>query len=271
MRPDIRNYSDIGQQLRMAREAMKLDVSDAAHHLNIRAKYLVALEDGELSVMPGPVYVRGYLQNYAEFLHLDHAEILQAFDGVRTTKKEMHYFVPEPTSRNYQPGMVVVGVALGVVLLIYMYWYATHQDAISPPSHELVSPVPERLTNLPGMTEKMLPPERQTDAKKDRETLHEAVPVARNQPSSLLPPTEVKPATTLPLLQPEPAPSVAVPMPEQAAPRPETVGPLSAPNKSPSGVNEMYRRKIVTPSPAEPEHSTYQPVKALPWQERRMR
>lgn len=147
MQIEIRDYNDIGNYLRDVRESHRLDVREIAQQLNIRAKYLVALESGQLSDIPGKVYARGYLQNYAEYLGLDKHEIAEAFDRVQANPKQVKYFVPEPTERNYQPGMLMVGSAIGVVLLIYLYWYSTHKEVINPPVHEMVSPVPERLLN----------------------------------------------------------------------------------------------------------------------------
>ena len=147
MQVEIRQYSDIGHYLSEARESLQMDIRDAATSLNIRAKYLVALEQGDLAVMPGKIYARGYLQTYAEFLGLDKDEVMEAFDRVDPEKKETRYFTPEPTSSNYQPGTILVGIALVAVFLIYFYWYSTHKSALVEAPYEVVAPVPERLIN----------------------------------------------------------------------------------------------------------------------------
>ena len=130
MQIEVRDYNDIGSYLRDIRESHKLDIRDVAQQLNIRAKYLVALETGSLHEIPGKVYVRGYLQNYAAYLGLNKNEVAEAYDRLGSEARQVKYFVPEPTSRSYQPGMLMVGLAIGVVVLIYMYWYSTHKDAI---------------------------------------------------------------------------------------------------------------------------------------------
>ncbi len=143
---DIRHFKDIGQYLREVREASDWSLVDVAQHLNIRVKYLEALEAGDMSVIPGKVYARGYLLNYAEFLQLDHVALGELFDRlINEQKKEVRYFVPAPNSRGYQPGMVVVGAALLIVILIYVYWYTENRYQLDMPEQVLVSPVPERL------------------------------------------------------------------------------------------------------------------------------
>lgn len=145
MQVDVNSYHDIGDYLREVRESHGFDVRNIAHQLNIRAKYLVALEEGKIDVMPGKVYARGYLQHYAEFLGLDKEEIAEAFDRMGNgSHSKVRYFVPEPTSRNYQPGMLVVGLALAVVVVAYYFWYKNHGTP-APRDYEMVSPVPERL------------------------------------------------------------------------------------------------------------------------------
>jgi len=45
----------------------------------IRVKYLSALEDGEFTELPGDVYTRGFLRNYASYLGLDADQIEEAW------------------------------------------------------------------------------------------------------------------------------------------------------------------------------------------------
>lgn len=63
--------ADIGAQLRRAREAQGLGVSDVQAATNIRSRYLVAIETGDPSVFPGPVYLRGFIRSYASLVGLD--------------------------------------------------------------------------------------------------------------------------------------------------------------------------------------------------------
>lgn len=38
--------------------------------LKIRKKYLIALEEGKLDILPGEVYVKGYLKLYLDYLNI---------------------------------------------------------------------------------------------------------------------------------------------------------------------------------------------------------
>lgn len=61
----------LGEVLRAAREAKGADLSRVERETKIRERYLSALERGEYRELPGSVYTRGFLRNYAAYLDLD--------------------------------------------------------------------------------------------------------------------------------------------------------------------------------------------------------
>jgi transcriptional regulator with XRE-family HTH domain len=73
--------SPVGDRLRDAREARGLDIYRVERDTKIRVKYLSALEDGEFTELPGDVYTRGFLRNYASYLGLDADELENEWRG----------------------------------------------------------------------------------------------------------------------------------------------------------------------------------------------
>ena len=61
----------IGENLKRARTKMNLDLEEVAQKTKIAKMYLIALENDDLSSMPGGVYTRNFLRTYAKFLNLD--------------------------------------------------------------------------------------------------------------------------------------------------------------------------------------------------------
>ena len=51
MQPGLDNYTDIGRYLRDSRESLNLHLEDVAHALNIRYRYLLAIEEGKFSTV----------------------------------------------------------------------------------------------------------------------------------------------------------------------------------------------------------------------------
>jgi hypothetical protein len=66
----------LGETLQAARERKGVDLHRAERDTKIRAKHLAALETGDYSELPGPVYTRGFLKNYATYLGLDADELV---------------------------------------------------------------------------------------------------------------------------------------------------------------------------------------------------
>ena len=77
----------IGQRLKEAREDRRLTLDKVFEATRIRVQYLQALEADDLSVMPSPVQARGYLRNYAEYLELDVAKILDELREANALKR----------------------------------------------------------------------------------------------------------------------------------------------------------------------------------------
>ena len=66
----------VGERLRDAREARGVDLFRVERDTKIRLKYLEALEGGDFADLPGEVYARGFLRNYAGYLGLDPDEMV---------------------------------------------------------------------------------------------------------------------------------------------------------------------------------------------------
>lgn len=62
---------EIGEYLRNRRIELGISLEEAEQNLKIRKKYLVALEEGDESILPGRTYFVGYLRNYANYLRID--------------------------------------------------------------------------------------------------------------------------------------------------------------------------------------------------------
>ena len=64
------------ERLLAARERKGVDLYRAERDTKIRARYLAALERGDYRELPGSVYTKGFLRNYALYLGLDPDEVL---------------------------------------------------------------------------------------------------------------------------------------------------------------------------------------------------
>ena len=69
----------IGDKLRTERERQNLTIQDIAKGTSIRALYIEAIEKGEYGQLPGTVYAKGFIRNYANFLKMDADAVVRQF------------------------------------------------------------------------------------------------------------------------------------------------------------------------------------------------
>lgn len=74
-----------GRQLAVAREGCGLSVTDVARQLKLSPRQIEALEADDYARMPGAVFVRGFIRNYARLLKLDAAALLAQVDTLPST------------------------------------------------------------------------------------------------------------------------------------------------------------------------------------------
>ena len=68
-----------GETLRKERERQKLTIQDIEQGTSIRSAYIEALEKGDYDKLPGEVYAKGFVKNYAAFLNLDGEKLAKEF------------------------------------------------------------------------------------------------------------------------------------------------------------------------------------------------
>ena len=118
----------VGDLLHAAREKKGVDLYRAERDTKIRARHLSALEDGDYGELPGAVYTKGFLRNYALYLGLDPVEILDRWHdeqdpGQRTASAAM-VAPPQPLTDprggfTFTPSLVVAA-ALGLIVVLFL-------------------------------------------------------------------------------------------------------------------------------------------------------
>ena len=84
----------IGDNLRTEREKRNLTIRDIEKGTSIRALYIESIEKGDYAQLPGEVYVKGFIRNYANFLKLDADALVKQY--VAETNPEAAKPEPEP-------------------------------------------------------------------------------------------------------------------------------------------------------------------------------
>lgn len=74
----------LGDVLRQEREKQNLTMHDIEERTNIRALYLEAIEAGDYKVVPGEVYLKGFIKSYSNALGLNGAEMVRVYVAEKT-------------------------------------------------------------------------------------------------------------------------------------------------------------------------------------------
>jgi cytoskeletal protein RodZ len=135
----------LGDTLRQQREQMGVTMPQAAEATRIREKFLQAIESGDYQSLPGTVYTKGFLRNYAHYLNLDAEEMLALYTGERGGTDPARTFAPmRPLVKRsfiFTPTVLVPVLVLAGILLFVAYFYyqftsfavAPHVDITDPP------------------------------------------------------------------------------------------------------------------------------------------
>lgn len=67
------------QVLQEARLRQGISLEEVAQRTYIKLPYLVALEEGQLDKLPAPVYIHGYIRQYARLLGVDGNELVKMY------------------------------------------------------------------------------------------------------------------------------------------------------------------------------------------------
>lgn len=201
---------ELGDRLRQAREARGLSLRQVEAAIFIRHPFLQALEEERFAGLPGDVYTRGFIRNYAAYLGLDPAELLKLYrPAARANSAGAPHVIDQPLVpyRGVGPlGRVLWGVLL-VILVGAIAWLAYQRYYLRV--------VPWPLSLLPGM-ETAAPPAQPSP------TLPAIVPTAipTAEPEVTLAPTATEEPTAAPAeppASPSPTPADAATIPTMTA------------------------------------------------------
>jgi cytoskeleton protein RodZ len=127
----------IGAELKDAREALGLTVSEVAQQLKFGARQLEALEEERFDALPGGTFVRGMVRNYARLLKLPPEPLVERIAGRFEAPDANHlaarYSQPVPFSDSARRStFVYLALSLGVLAIgggVAYQWQREHKAA----------------------------------------------------------------------------------------------------------------------------------------------
>ena len=111
-----------GARLREAREQAGLTLHDVAEQTKIQRWILTAIEEGDLSRVPGGVFIRGYVTSYARAVGLDDERLWAEYRAETVPRVvETEAFEAPPEVRSSRPVWTIVAIAAAVVVTAVLW------------------------------------------------------------------------------------------------------------------------------------------------------
>jgi cytoskeleton protein RodZ len=245
--PNVVELSDSpGRRLRVLRQSKGWEIERVAIQLHLRPHLVEALEQDRYQDLPGPVFVMGYLRNYARLLGLDPEPLISAYRTAHPSPEPGPTQAREPRGRpatakvrrstrtdvgrgHILAKLISLGLLVAVIALLVLWW---------PDRRE---PGPSLGSDTPGLP--LLPSEETAEGDLALEGPEPEVSLASPEPG-----IESR-ALALPGIGPE----------RESAPAADT-GPPLAPGAAPEAAVSGPAGPTIEPEPA----ATPEPTPAVP-------
>jgi cytoskeleton protein RodZ len=130
----------IGGEFQQERERRNLSRQEVADATRITVQNLEAIEEDRFDFFPNRVYARAFLRDYANFLGLDSATLLERYELERGEAVEAPVLVPEVGTspkrrwRTFAYSVLIVGIVAGLVGIGFFSWrlYDESQESAKP-------------------------------------------------------------------------------------------------------------------------------------------
>ena len=110
--------SKAGQYLKRKREEQGIPLEAVARITRITLTYLQFLERDELDRHAAEIFVRGYLRNYAKFLHLDPEEVLSLYHPPPNPERDSLSSKNKPEAPSRSPGKFILHAFIGLLFTV---------------------------------------------------------------------------------------------------------------------------------------------------------
>lgn len=107
----------LGEKIRKARIDKNLSLESVSGHLHIAVKILEAIEEGSPEKGPKPVFLRGLVRTYCQYLELDRTKIVDKIDSIlkSNSKEEQQLKTLKPVSKIRESRPI-----LNIVVLLFI-------------------------------------------------------------------------------------------------------------------------------------------------------
>ena len=143
----------VGERLKAAREAKKMNLEDIAAQTRIPQRHLESIENAEWDKLPAPTYTVGFAKSYAGAVGLDRTEIgdqlREEMGGQRFASSQSEVIEAADPART-MPRWLVISAVVAVILLVLIMSLLNRRSLQTPASDAPVASAPATPANRPA-------------------------------------------------------------------------------------------------------------------------
>lgn len=153
----------IGETFKKAREARGLSLEEVAENTKIRYRYLEAIEKENFKIIPGHVYGKGFIRNYARYLGINPEPLTALFDEhqareqintmealLAQEEKDYHF--------RWKPLLIYIIIAAALCLIIFGIY--VFRQGILPQQGQNNTPILNDINNQSTPEQSLKPPQK---------------------------------------------------------------------------------------------------------------
>ena len=147
----------LGQDLKKERELRGISLKEIADTTKINIRFLQALEEDQIEILPGSFFIKGILRSYSEYLGLDENDILNRYYQEEQLKRQQQDEVEEEEEdrggvsravKNLMTFTAVVIVLVGILVILYFIFHKGEE--ITPTEQIYATQIPPQKTEVPS-------------------------------------------------------------------------------------------------------------------------
>ncbi len=155
--------AELGSQLSRCRQEQDLTLEQVAAKTMMQVRTLRAIEKGDLSQLPEPIYIRGFILRFAEALGLDGATLADAFPTEPILKANSPSWKDLPGAQLRPIHLYVLYVAVIAVAVSALSYFLNRSGSptsatLNPPISSPVVPMSSPLAPLPSLPNRAASP-----------------------------------------------------------------------------------------------------------------
>jgi len=140
----------VGSILKEARIAKNLTLEDVEKVTKIRAKFLDAIEQDAYQMLPSPIYAKGFVKNYGEYLGLENTRVM-AFFRRQTVDVKRSAILPRKSQDIESKGFRItpgrfIALIIGVFIFVFLVYFGfQYKKLYMPPTLTITTPTQESI------------------------------------------------------------------------------------------------------------------------------